>query len=67
MSRLRADRREERRSEAISRNAAWAKLSRQQKINSLKLRRGASTRQHRLLSMPDALASAARTAQGAVK
>jgi hypothetical protein len=43
--RLRADRRVERREEAVERNSAWAALSAADKIKSLEARRGESKRQ----------------------
>jgi hypothetical protein len=42
---LRADRREERRSDALLRNEAWRSLSTQEKLESLKQRPGNSKRQ----------------------
>lgn len=43
--RLRADRRAERRSEALSRNAAWQGLSIKEQIQALHVRPGASEKQ----------------------
>ena len=48
--RLRADRREERRREALLRNEAWQALSTADKLKSLSGRPGASKRQHQRLS-----------------
>jgi hypothetical protein len=46
---LRNDRREERRAEALERNKAWGLLSKDQQIQSLKSRRGESKRQMKKL------------------
>ena len=55
--RLRADRRDERRSEATERNAAWQALSTKDKLHVLARRPGNSKRQVRKLGkeLPDAV------------
>ena len=50
--RLRADRRQERQQEAIQRNAIWAELPLESKLESLRGRRGESTRQINRLNPP---------------
>lgn len=49
---LRADRRQERQQEATQRNAIWAELPLESKLESLRSRRGASTKQVNRLNPP---------------
>lgn len=48
--RLRADRREERKREADSRNEAWRQLSRREQLESLNNRPGKSAKQRKILA-----------------